>query len=903
MNSPEFLPLAIIGRGCHLPQAGSLTEYWGVIQNDLPTIGEVPLARFDRDLLYDPQPGTELKSYCARACLVEHVSSDRRRDLPAAWKQHPELMFQDLLAVTREACQDAGTEAEALSGRRGGVYIGNTRGGPLVGEISFAMAIEQVTKFVDEVAAAGGLERARVARWKQRLIDSVRAEYSWRRAEPLPTLGAAVGALAMLELLGWSGPAFAFNAACASSLQALHAAALALQSGQIDLAVAAGASQFNSDSLQLFSRAGTLSGTDTRPFDDRADGLIIGEGIVVLLLKRLTDAVRDGDRIHGVIRGLGLASDGKGKSLWAPRKEGQCLAIERAYREPVSRRRIQYLEAHATSTQVGDATELEALAESFAELRDLGRRLPIGSVKANIGHTLEAAGLCGLLKVLLCMEHQVIPSHRRIETLNKKIPWQQIPIFVPDENSPWGEDEQGQRWGAVNSFGIGGLNAHVVLQSGNVVEPKPVSVRGGAAARAASQSAMTVLAHPAPVRVAVVGAGCVLPGALNFPAFRQAILESRGSVIEPPVDRWLAGPDSQSSWAQGPLRPRGGFVQGFQYDWKRHKLPPKQIATASPLQFMILEAVDEALRGTGLLESPEKRRRTGVVAATNYGNDFNTQLQIVLRVPEICLRLRNLLRDDQLPGEQADQIAQRFRRLVMEKLPAYVDETGSFTNSSLASRITKTFDLMGGAVALDARFAGSAAALSYCAQQLHLTDNEFMVCVGAQQEMGPGKYEYWHDWGWLPATEAAAADHDGVYPGEGVVAFLLQKLGAAQTPIVRPIAWLHAVDCAAQGDPELTAREVWQRVGEAAANSLDSQASRVVSAAPRFTPVRAACDGALRRGIRLENAQGSEKLQPELQTVVDQFGHQAATSGLVELLAGIALESVRELDTHVKRRV
>ncbi|MFM8250315.1 MAG: polyketide synthase, partial [Planctomycetota bacterium] len=512
MNSPEFLPLAIIGRGCHLPQAGSLTEYWGVIQNDLPTIGEVPLARFDRDLLYDPQPGTELKSYCARACLVEHVSSDRRRDLPAAWKQHPELMFQDLLAVTREACQDAGTEAEALSGRRGGVYIGNTRGGPLVGEISFAMAIEQVTKFVDEVAAAGGLERARVARWKQRLIDSVRAEYSWRRAEPLPTLGAAVGALAMLELLGWSGPACAFNAACASSLQALHAAALALQSGQIDLAVAAGASQFNSDSLQLFSRAGTLSGTDTRPFDDRADGLIIGEGIVVLLLKRLTDAVRDGDRIHGVIRGLGLASDGKGKSLWAPRKEGQCLAIERAYREPVSRRRIQYLEAHATSTQVGDATELEALAESFAELRDLGRRLPIGSVKANIGHTLEAAGLCGLLKVLLCMEHQVIPSHRRIETLNKKIPWQQIPIFVPDENSPWGEDEQGQRWGAVNSFGIGGLNAHVVLQSGNVVEPKTVSVRAGAAARAASQSAMTVLARPAPVRVAVVGAGCVLPG-------------------------------------------------------------------------------------------------------------------------------------------------------------------------------------------------------------------------------------------------------------------------------------------------------------------------------------------------------------------------------------------------------
>ena len=908
MTQVLFTPLAIIGRGCHLPQSSNLAEFWRVIRDDLPTIAEVPSHRFDRDLLYDPQPGTDFKSYCSRACLVEHVSAERCRDLPTAWKQHPESVFADLLAVTRDACRDAGTEPEALGGQRGGIYLGNTRGGALVGEISFAMAIAQAAELLDPVAQSLGVERARLGKWKQRLIDSVRARYSWNRPGPLPSLGAAVGALAMLDLLRWSGPSSAFNAACASSLQALHAAALALQSGQIDIAVAAGASQFTSDSMQLFSRAGTLSAHDTRPFDDRADGLIIGEGVVVLLLKRLSDAQRDGDPIHGVIRGIGLASDGKGKSLWAPRKEGQCLAIERAYRAPVSRDRIQYLEAHATSTQVGDATELEALAESFGELHRAGARLPIGSVKSNIGHTLEAAGVCGLLKVLLCMQHGVIPSHRRIETFNKKIPWDRIPIFVPTENSLWPLDEQGQRWGAVNSFGIGGLNAHVVVQSGAITDQVPERNRRSWSPQL--QLSRDGLAAAA-TRVALIGAGCVLPGALNWPEFRTAVRAGSSAVSELPPDRWLAGPEQPATWDRAPIQTRGGFIRGFQYDWKRHKLPPKQIAAASPLQFMILEAVDEALQGTGVLESVEKRRRTGVVAATNYGNDFTTQLQIDLRLPEICLRLRKLLEVDHWPSDQVERVVDGFHQQVVQKMPAYFDETGSFTNSSLASRITKTFDLMGGAVALDARFAGSGVALAYCAQQLRLTDNEYMICVGAQQEMWPGKFESWRDWGWLPANDAAAARGDGVYPGEGVAAILLQRVNADEAPSARPLAWLNAVGCAALHDPELTMRDTLQGLErdleQAAGDVINGPRSAVSAPAPhtnrRYTPIQASSDGAMRRALQPTRDAAAGAAVEELQTVVQQFGHQAAAAGIVELLAGIALESLHDAPPSAARRV
>src|SRR5262249_2177609 len=157
------------------------------------------------------------------------------------------------------------------------------------------------------------------------------------------------------------------------------------------------------------------------PFDADADGLIVAEGFVVIAVKTLARAVADGDRIQAVIRGIGMATDGRGKSLWAPRKEGQILAIHRAYEPDLDASALDYIEAHATSTQIGDATELHALAEALAGRLPPGKKIPIGSVKANIGHTLEAAGLSGLVKTVLAINHGVIPPAVNCQRLNPEI--------------------------------------------------------------------------------------------------------------------------------------------------------------------------------------------------------------------------------------------------------------------------------------------------------------------------------------------------------------------------------------------------------------------------------------------------------------------------------------------------
>ena len=872
-------PIAIIGRGCHLPGAANIAEYLELILADRPTIAEIPSERFDREMFYDDEPGKDFKTYCSKACLVNPVPNSKLVSLPLNWKSHPETALRDLLSVIRDACLDAGKPLEAFSGECGGVYLGHTRGGSLAGDLAYSTYVAQAAALLEELPQSfSEVDPATAKNWSQQLIAEVRKAMPERGEGVGPPLGASVAAMAALQMLGWDGPYAAFNGACASSLQSLHAAVLALRSRRIDVAVAAGLSCYHSDSLLLFSQARSLSGTDTRPFDDQADGLIIGEGAVVLILKRLSDAIRNGDPIHGVIRGISVASDGKGKSLWAPRKEGQILAIRRAYSDESMMQRIQYVEAHATSTQVGDATEMEALAAAFGSIFSAGSRIPVGSVKAIIGHTLESAGLAGLLKVILCMQKGIIPAHQRLEKLSTKIPWDSIPFFVPKHVTEWPLDSQGSRWAAINGFGIGGLNAHAVLQSGTMVEtqnqPKAVGYQGGT--------------NDAGRDVAIIGAGCILPGALSWSAFKGRNWQDKPIKPVPPK-RWVAGPEKKSTFVSPAAGSHGGFIDDFEYDWRRHKVQPKQIKGASPLQFMILEAVDQAIRPSGILEDARRRERTGVVVGTIFGGDFSNQLQVGLRIPDMCRRLRRLWEEEGIPQPQVEKLLTTFQALTLDRMPAFFDETGSFTSSSLASRITKSFDLMGGAVAVDAAHGASGAALAYCIDQLSAGEVDYMVCVGAQQDMGPMKFEGWTANGWLKNPQN---DSQGVVPGEGAAVVLLEAVKPGTAPLQSPLGWVRGLGHSYAGNGGVSMRRSLERALKA---SLVTRSLSGVGACPadgsvdtiRWSPMGvSAIDTPLEYGFRTATSKIAAKA-----SFVDSVGHLTGGSGIVEFLASLASQA------------
>ncbi|MCC6509686.1 MAG: polyketide synthase, partial [Pirellulaceae bacterium] len=409
-------PLAIVGMACRLPGGDDLQQFWQMLRNGQHGIDRFPETFFDRELYYSPEKGVRGKSYADVGGLI----ADRPLDwsimpVPASEASHWDPCHLILTEVTAAACIHAGYDPRNMPDRRAGVYIGHSGGSTRGGEIAYHTLLTDYVDLLEDLPPWQSMSESERDEVRSQLLDRLRATRRARTPDGGPMVDAGCAAGLLSRAFGLSGPHMSIDAACASSLVALALSATALHTGQIDMAIVGGASYNKFDSLILFSQAQSCSPNSSRPFDAAADGLISSEGYVVFIMKTLAKAQADGDRIEAVIRGIGVSSDGRGRSLWAPRKEGQYTAIERAYAPDVTADSVQMVEAHATSTQVGDATEMDALSSFFRERLAPGKRIPVGSVKSNIGHTLETAGLAGVLKAVLSIQHKTIPPSINVQ--------------------------------------------------------------------------------------------------------------------------------------------------------------------------------------------------------------------------------------------------------------------------------------------------------------------------------------------------------------------------------------------------------------------------------------------------------------------------------------------------------
>ena len=366
------------------------------------------------------------------------------------------------------------------------------------------------------------------------------------------------------KAFGLTGPWLALNSACASSLHAMLMGARALQQGRVDMVIAGGASDCNAHTLVLFSAAQAMSATSSRPFDADADGLIMSEGYVAVVMKTLERALADGDPIQAVVRGLGVATDGRGKSLWAPRKEGQIKAMQRAYRSGVDMAGLQYLECHATATQLGDATELETLGEV------LGPKMPAG--QANRHHQRQSQYRPFARSGRRRGTDQNRFSACSIGRFRRPSIWKRsirkstgkpLPTTFP-RPPRLGQLRAGDqpRRAAVNAFGIGGLNMHVVIDEFNetyhrklLASSHPhahglVSGRNGsngastngngssASRNGASASSNGAADHADDKAVAIIGMGCIFPGAEGLTQFWDKLTSGHDPKTSPAEPRW-----------------------------------------------------------------------------------------------------------------------------------------------------------------------------------------------------------------------------------------------------------------------------------------------------------------------------------------------------------------------------
>lgn len=459
--------VAIIGMACTFPRARHLPQFWQNIVDGVDAIEEVSPGRWDPEVFYDPDPETEDRVYCKRGGWLPnsfHFNPLKYGTMPRAVDGAEPDQFLVLRAVY-EAMEDAGYLERELNGPRASFILGrgNYLGAGTSNLVQRGMFTEQMLKIIRQLHPEYNLAQL------HELKTALRAKLPSFGAENAPGLIPNLSTGRVANRLDFMGANFTVDAACASSLIATELGVQGLASGKDDFVLAGGAHIFSDmPLLQVFDAMRALSHTSTiRPFDRDCDGTLAGEGVGILVLKRLEDAERDSDRIYAVIKGVGSSSDGRAKSVTAPRVEGEELALRRAYEASgVAPETIGLIEAHGTGTPVGDAAEVEALH------RVLGPRLSggppdcaIGSVKSMIGHTMPAAGSAGLIKTALALYHRILPP-----TLNCRQPAEAITgetsrLYVNSETRPWiNGGHNGPRRAGVNAFGFGGINAHVVLE-------------------------------------------------------------------------------------------------------------------------------------------------------------------------------------------------------------------------------------------------------------------------------------------------------------------------------------------------------------------------------------------------------------------------------------------------------
>ncbi|MGF1589149.1 MAG: beta-ketoacyl synthase N-terminal-like domain-containing protein [Pleurocapsa sp.] len=431
--------IAIIGLGCRFPKAANPQAYWQLLTNGIDAITEVPTDRWNVDELYDPQPATPGKMNTRWGGFLEQVDGFDPLFFNISPREAERIDPQQrlFLEVAWSALENAGLATDKLAGSLTGVFAG-------MAVVNYDQLLYKNVADLTQISAYDGIGT---------------------------TLSLASSRLSYL--LDLKGPSLAIETACSSSLVAVHLACQSLRSRESNLCIVGGVNLILTPELNIvFSQARMMSPDGRcKTFDADANGYVRGEGCGVVVLKRLCDAMEAGDNIQAVIRGSAVNQDGASNGITAPNGPSQQAVIRQALNNAgVKPADISYVEAHGTGTPLGDPIEVKSLKSVLMEDRRADQPCWLGSVKTNIGHLEAAAGMAGLIKVVLALQHQEIPPNLHLNKLNPYIRLHKTPLSIPTANRSW-TVEQETRLAGISSFGFGGTNAHVILEQAPVVKP------------------------------------------------------------------------------------------------------------------------------------------------------------------------------------------------------------------------------------------------------------------------------------------------------------------------------------------------------------------------------------------------------------------------------------------------
>lgn len=588
--SPDC-PIAVVGMGGVFPGAHDVDVFWRNIISGKDQAREVPNGRWviepRRAQAAEAQPDRVVS---LRGCFVDDFRLD-----PTGLRIASDLLslldpvYHFALHAGRDAFRDARLDD-----------VDRTRVGVILAAI--ALPTDASSAITRELLGSA---------FEQRLLGGPHGASRGLRTHPLNSRVVGLPAALVAQGLGLGGGTYTLDAACASSLYALKLACDELSSGRADAMLAGGVSRPDCLYTQMgFTQLRALSPSGRcAPFDASSDGLVVGEGAGMVVLKRLDDALRQGDRVYAVIRGIGLSND-IGGSLLAPDREGQLRAMRQAYaRAGWSPDAVDLIECHGTGTPTGDAVEIQSLRALWQDSGAVVAGCPIGSVKSMIGHLLTGAGAAGLIKILLAMRECMLPPSANYHHHGDAIPLAGSPFRVQTVPEPWERrDASTPRRAAISAFGFGGINAHVL------VEEWPAST----STTRKPQTAVPRSSSEEPI--AIVGLAARFGKVTSAAELRQLLFRGDSAIGPRPMNR-RPGCDELVRDSVAAHTDRGAYLDGLSIRAGKFRVPPSEIPEILPQQLLMLDVVSEALADAGM---PLRERRPDLGVVIGLSLDLNT---------------------------------------------------------------------------------------------------------------------------------------------------------------------------------------------------------------------------------------------------------------------------------------
>ncbi|MGI6118492.1 MAG: beta-ketoacyl synthase N-terminal-like domain-containing protein [Bilifractor sp.] len=741
MRKQLFAPVAIIGYGCVFPPDGVTEEkFWNNVLSGKTGIADVSRTFWKEDLYYSEDPAAEDKTYCKKGGVIRNYS-------------FPDLLAEeygirkedtDTLTRTQKMTLDTILQAVRSAGFRGldaireaDFMIGNMLGDSNMANYVLANRVPEIEEYLEEIPDFLELPEETREAAKRDLETGITENFGTAKKEENLIPSALL--FRLRELLNIRGGGCIVDGACSGSGLVIHEAAKRIHLGKNKVCVTSAVLGNMVVTGNIgFAKIGGLSRTDSYPMDHRADGLIPGEGAGTVILKDLKEAIHDGNRIYAVIRGTGVASDGKGQSIYAPSSRGQLKAMNRSIEAAgMSPDEIDYIETHATGTRVGDKVEIETIRQFFAAGKDPARKIPIGSIKSQIGHAFSAAGMANLEKILLAFQHGVLPPTNHFEHVPDGVDLG--PLYVNTEVRPWERRaEDVPRRAMLNAFGFGGINANVFLE-----EYLPAY-------------------HEKLIRqwqdredpecdLSVVGIG-VLGKPEGFTSG-----EGQETTILRKPDRW---PEETENL----FDPREGYlVQNYSFPFMKYHIPPKILKEIDLAQQYSLIAAGRAIDSYG--REKIDGERTGVYVGAMMGLESAIRADFRVRHVEYLDLLGKSMRIKNVQEEKIRAILKAITGKVRENLPKVEEDTlPGYMDNIMAGRISNFFDFSGTNAVFDQDLVSFDAALYHAALSLENREIDTAVVGGVNGNMAPEGFDLG---GILKMKEQI--------PAEGAVFFLIKR--------------------------------------------------------------------------------------------------------------------------------